>query len=460
MDSGCRKSGIHMGEFVGGPRIGFVTCVHPIYGLPSVMRLRDEAVSSLQAAGCEVVSAAIARKPEDVSEIAAQLKQGDVDLLLFFFCTWVAEEITLTLAREMQDTPLLLWALPFFDRDIPMPSPMTGLMATGCNLAQTGRVFLHRVGSATAETVREVARTARAAALARSFRKARFGVVGSPCPGMIDTRCDGFPVRDVLGIAPVQIGLEELILARDASSSAEAGDLAARLVSRTGSSEIPLDKIAEQYRLYLGLKAIAETHQVDAIAVRCWPELRDQHRNLICLALSEMAESGIPTACEADLTTLITSYLLTRLSGQPCSSLEITALLEDLNALQLAHCGVAALSMAGDRKHAAVRSHMRTGGGALVEFPFPPGTVTIAKLIRPSGDRAQLFVGLGDVIPTPAGVRGSVATVRVRPSPAKFLDALLKNAVEHHLVIVYGDWTEDLSQFARFSGIEIIKTSR
>jgi L-fucose isomerase-like protein len=439
------------------PRVGFVTCVHPIYSLPSVMRLRDEAVSSLQAAGCEVISPVIARKPEDAREIAAQLKMGDVDLLLFFFCTWVAEEITLTLARELYDTPLLLWALPFFDRDIPMPSPMTGLMATGCNLAQTGRLFLHRVGDVTDETIGEIVRTARVAAVARSLRKAKFGLVGSPCPGMIDTRCDGFPLQNSLGITPVQIELEELIRARDAASTAEADALAARLVSRTGSSDVPLEKIAEQYRLYLGLKTVVERHRIDAISVRCWPELRDQHRNLICLALSEFAEQGIPTACEADLTTLVTSFLVTRLSGQPCCSLEITAFLEDLQALQFAHCGVAALSMAGDCRVAAVRSHMRTGAGALVEFPFPPGTVTIAKLIRPAGERVRLFVGSGDVVATSAGTRGSVATICVKPSPQEFIDGLLRNGVAHHLVIVYGNWIKDLAQFATFSGIELIR---
>ena len=199
---------------------------------------------------------------EDAPEIAAELKKGDVDLLLFFFCTWVAEEITLTLARELQDTPLLLWALPFFDRDIPMPSPMTGLMATGCNLAQTGRTFLHRVGGVTDETIGEVVRTARVAAVARSFRKARFGIVGSPCPGMIDTRCDGFPLQESLGIAPVQIDLEELIRARDASSTAEAGDsgCTARLAIRAAAMS-RWRKSQSSTGLYLGLKSIVETHR-------------------------------------------------------------------------------------------------------------------------------------------------------------------------------------------------------
>jgi L-fucose isomerase-like protein len=439
------------------PRIGFVTCVHPIYSLPSVMRLRDAAVSLLQAAGCEVISPAVARKPQEAAEVAAELKKGDIDLLLFFFCTWVAEEITLTLARELQDVPLLLWALPFFDRDIPMPSPMTGLMATGCNLAQVGRIFLHHVGDTEEETVGKIAGIARIAALVRKLRNARFGIVGAPCPGMMDTRCEGLALQKAFGIRPVQIEIEELIQAREGSSAAEAAALAERLASITGYREVPPETIAEQYRIYLGLKSIVESKGIDAVSVRCWPELRDQHKNLVCLALSELAEQGTPTACEADLTTLITSFVLSRLSGRPSCGLEITAFLADQKALQFAHCGVAALSMAGDRRNAAVRAHMRTGAGALVEFPFPPGTVTIAKLIRPVDDCLRLFVGSGEVISTPAGVRGSVATIRVKPSPEDFIGALLRNAVEHHLVIAYGDWTEALAQFARFAGIDLVR---
>lgn len=284
----------------------------------------------------------------------------------------------------------------------------------------------------------------------------RFGIVGSSCPGMIDTKSDDQLLQKNLGITPVRIELEDLIRARDAGSATEARALASRLVSRSGGRDVPLEKITEHYQLYLGLKSIAELHRIDAISVRCWPELRDQHKSLVCLALSELAEQGIPTACEADLMTLVTSCLLTRLSGAPSCGLEITAFLEDRQALQFAHCGVAAVSMAGDPAHIAIRSHMRTGAGALVEFPFPPGTVTIAKLIRPVDSRMRIFAALGEVIPTRAGTRGSVATVRVEPSPGEFIDRLLRNAVEHHLVISYGDWMEDLAQFANFSGIELI----
>jgi L-arabinose isomerase len=49
-----------------------------------------------------------------------------------------------------------------------------------------------------------------------------------------------------------------------------------------------------------------------------------------------------------------------------------------------------------------------------------------------------------------------VATVKVEPSPAAFIDKMLREGVEHHPVMVYGDWTTELTQFCELSGIEFL----
>jgi L-fucose isomerase-like protein len=440
--------------FLRAVRIGFVTCVHPIYDLPSVTQHRDRAISGLRATGCEVISPGIARDAGDLPEIVEELRKREIDLLLFFFCTWVSEEITLAIAEELATIPLLLWSLPYLDQTIPMPSPMTGLTATGCNLQRAGRFFLHRVGAVTPEQIQAVARTARIAAIVRGMRRTRFGIFGSPCPGMIDTVCDDSLFQKHLGITIIRRDLGSLLEAAQQGSFPEARRLAARLKERVGSSEVGEEIIADQYRLYLGMKSLIEKNELDGFSVRCWPELRDQHKYNICLAMGELAESGIPSACEADLAALVTSHILAKLSGQPTCCLEITAMLEKGQALQLAHCGAAALSLAGNPRKAVVRTHMRTKTGATLEFQFKPGRVTIAKLLRPVNGHLRVFVGRGEVIEAVPEARGSVATIRVEPTPEQFLKSMLQQAVEHHLVIAYGDWTADLEQFTQLAGID------
>jgi L-fucose isomerase-like protein len=97
---------------------------------------------------------------------------------------------------------------------------------------------------------------------------------------------------------------------------------------------------------------------------------------------------------------------------------------------------------------------MRTGTGATVEFPFQEGTATLAKLLRPRDGKWRLFVARCQVIESGDGVRGSVATVRPEPTAAAFLDTVMREAVEHHVALVYGDWTRELAHFCEFTGVE------
>jgi L-fucose isomerase-like protein len=438
------------------PRIGFVTCVHPSFDLPSVVEHQDAAISGLRNAGCDVLVPGTARNLKDSSRIISELKAGDIDLLLFFFCSWADEEMTLSIAQELRTIPLLLWALPYLDLSVPMPSPITGITTTGCNLRQAERPFLYQIGEVTPDRILAIVRTARNAAVVKKLQIAKFGIFGQNCPGTIDTICDDSLLKKFLGVTTIHGAIDDLIQARDAASGAEALQLAQQMTERIGRSEILLNDLANQCRLLLGMKALVREHQLDGFAVRCWPELRDQRQNTICLAMAEMAESGIVSACQADVMALVTSFILTHLAGQPSCTLEITAYLEEQNALQLAHCGSAAVSLALNDRSAVIRPHMSTGAGAVIEFPFKPRAVTIAKLLRPLDSGLKMFVTRGEIIPNGSAMRGTVATIRVEPSPQKVIESILHYKVEHHLVLVYGDWVEDLMQLAQFTGIEIL----
>ena len=440
-----------------GLRIGFVTCVHPIYDLPPVARQRQDAIEELRRIGCEVVAADTPRTVPDAVEVAARLRASTIDVVLLFFCTWVAEEITLTLAAELRDVPMLIWALPYLEKDIPMPSPISGLVASGSNIRRSGKRFVYLIGHVTPEQARQVARAARVGKVAGGLRRARFGMVGSPSPGMLDVAADEADLEKVLGATAIHIGLDALLEAAQAASAGEATAAAQRLISQTGGTrDIGEQPLADNLRLYLGIGELVRRNQLDAYSVRCWPELRDLHRITPCAAHALMSQDGIPNTCEVDLPALITTYILNRLAGTPAFSFDITAYLAEEGAIQFAHCGAAEPSLAGDPKRALVRVHMRTGTGATVEFPFREGTATLAKLLRPRDGKLRLFVSRGQVIQSGDSVRGSVATVRPEPTAAAFLDKMMREAVEHHVALVYGDWTSELAHFCEFTGVEYL----
>ena len=436
-------------------RIGFVTCVHPIYDLPPVARQRQGAIDELRRAGCEVIAAETPRTVPDAVETASRLRDSAIDVVVLFFCTWVAEEITLTLAAELRDVPMLIWALPYLDKDIPMPSPISGLVASGSNIRRSGKRFVWLIGQVTPEQVRQVVYAARAGKVAGSLRRARFGMIGSACPGMLDVAVDEAGLEMALGARAIHIDLDTLLEAARVASPVEAAAAARELIAQTGGArEIGEQALADNLRLYLAIRELVRRNELDAYCVRCWPELRDLHKITPCTAHALMSQEGIPNTCEVDLPALITTYVLNRLAGTPAFNFDITAYLAEEGAIQFAHCGSAAATLAGDPKRVLLRVHMRTGTGATVEFPFQEGTATLAKLLRPVDGKWRLFVSRCLVVKSGDGVRGSVATVRPEPTAAAFMDTMMREAVEHHVALVYGDWTRELAHLCAFTGVE------
>jgi L-fucose isomerase-like protein len=438
------------------PTIGFVTCVHPFYDLPAVAEARERAVAALRESGCQVIAAPIPRNSQDAVETARNFTASAIDLVVLFFCTWVAEEITLALASELIDVPMLFWALPYLDKDVPMPSPMSGITSSGSNIRRLGKRFIHQIGGVTPANVEKVLRAAKVAAVVRALRSARFGIVGDPCPGMLDVEADAEEIRKALGATAVPLNLDSLLQSAEAASPKKARQAAERLMrAAQGERSIDAERLAENLRLYVALKETVRQNALDGYCLRCWPELRDRRKITPCAAHALLSEEGVPSTCEVDLTALITTWILSRLAGAPAFNFDLTAYLEDEGAVQLAHCGAAAPSLAGDPEAVSLRSHMRTATGATVEFPFKPGPVTLAKLLRPNHGKPALAAAAGEVISS-QGIRGSVATVRPMPSAAVFLDWLMRRAVEHHIALVYGSWLSDLRMFCEFTGISLL----
>jgi L-fucose isomerase-like protein len=438
------------------PKIGLVTCVHPLYDLPAVAARRRDAIEGLEAAGCEVVAAQVPRSPADAIEAAAFLRRSGVDLVVLFFVTWVTEGVTLELARQLMDVPMLLWALPYLDRDIPMPSPMSGITASGSNIRRLGKRFVHVIGQVTPGVLEGIVRAARVAAVVGLLRKARFGVIGTPCPGMLDVEADDADFEKALGVTTVRFDLDTLLAEAQTASASEAARAADRLLAVADfGPECDRPSLERNLHLYVALKEMIRAHKLDGYCLRCWPELRDGRKITPCTAHALLSEEGIPSTCEVDLPALIGVFVLARLAEAPAFNFDITGYLEDEGAIQLAHCGAAAPQLAAEGARPALRAHMRTGTGATLEFPFKTGPATLAKLMRPSGGKLKLAVAEGQVISS-EGIRGSVATFRPAAPLAAFMDKWIREAVEHHASLVYGCRQRDLELFCEFTGVECV----
>jgi L-fucose isomerase-like protein len=123
--------------------------------------------------------------------------------------------------------------------------------------------------------------------------------------------------------------------------------------------------------------------------------------------------------------------------------------------LALWHCGLAPFSMADPsvQAHGGIHSNRRLP--LVMEFPLKPGHVTLARLSQSTGE-LRLVLGQGEMLPSPQPFRGTSGTLRLDIPARKFLDLLMKEGLEHHISLVYGDYLNELRVFADLVGLPVL----
>ena len=437
-------------------RIGLLFLSHPLtftsYALKEAAVLRDKVTSKLAALKMDFVVVSdlicdINRAASAIDEIA----QNRVDAVVLFFCSWTSEEIPLRIGQEIR-CPLILWCPSKPLGDLPLPSPLTGLVSAASNFHRLGIPFRYFVGSVDEDdSFRRIQALSHAAAAASRLKKARIGYVGGNNPGMIDVAFDQMAFRK-LGIELLSMDLSTVLRRCETVSEPKVSEALDSLRRSVGNVVEPSEKqLRAAVRFYLALKELVVENKLDAVAVRCWPELRDIGVSP-CYAISRISDEGIVGICENDLVGGLTQLVLQWLGGSATYTGDFTSVVPDSNVIELSHCGAAPLSLAERPSAVQVRSHMRTGMGTQMEFPLKHGRVTLAKLRRPDPQTLKMLITDGEVVETPQP-RGNTADIRLAYPVGNLIDVVVSEGFEHHMILTYGNVKQELIDFCDFAGI-------
>ena len=125
-------------------------------------------------------------------------------------------------------------------------------------------------------------------------------------------------------------------------------------------------------RLYLALKRLVEAENLDAIAIRCWPELPRDYGQWPYLAVTRLADEGLPVACEGDVDGALT-MLCCKFLG--CGAPYISDWLEhDQSSFVCWHggmCPTCLTSDTGDGGGPRIRPHFNNKKPAVVDARVP-----------------------------------------------------------------------------------------
>ena len=212
--------------------------------------------------------------------------------------------------------------------------------------------------------------------------------------------------------------------------------------------------------VYSALKEIAAEYKLDGLAVRCWPEFFTQMGCAACGAMSMLSDgfggtTPVPCSCEADINGTLTQLILQWLADTPAFGTDLVAADLEQDTLALWHCGLAPFSMADPGKKLQGGNHSNRGVPLVMDFPLKPGHVSIARVSQATGE-LRLVVGQGEMLSVPKPFSGTCGVLRLARPMRQFLDILMREGLEHHVSLVYGDYLAELQAFASLASLPVL----
>ncbi|MHC4707842.1 MAG: L-fucose/L-arabinose isomerase family protein [Planctomycetota bacterium] len=439
--------------------VRLIAIARTTFDIELARRLAGEVKSGLSEAGVSLTGPeAFVSELEDAQKISRELTRSPPDLLILLQATFADSTLAVQLARSMQ-SPVLLWGLP---------EALTGERLRlnslcGINLAAHAfrresidyeYVFASPDNPAALQFVQTLAGAGR---VRRLLRSARIGRVGDNPAGFDSCKFDADALKTHFGVEIIQVGLDRIFqLARQADS--QAVDALFRQLREKLSGLDDLDQIAVRKTLasYLALKQISTQENLSGMGVQCWPQFFTELQCAACGAMSMLSDELTPCSCEADINGTITQLILQGLSGAPAFGSDLVSVDTKEDTAVLWHCGLAPLSMADSAEAARATIHSNRKLPLLMEFALKPGRITIARLSEASGD-FRLVAGSAEILKAPLSFSGTSGVVRFERPIADILDTIMKQGLEHHFSITYGDYTDALHMLAKQLGLEVVE---
>lgn len=317
-----------------------------------------------------------------------------------------------------------------------------GKLSVCNNLYQYGYPFSltqeHTVDPTTEAFEAELKRFVGVCRVVRGLRRARLGAVGAR-PAIFNTVRYSEKLLQASGVTVTTVDLSEIF-----GAARKMGERDTKVKERMeeirdyiDTGGVPEEALVRMAKLGVALDDWASLNEVDAMAIQCWTSIQEHYGVNACTLMSMMSERLMPSACEVDVTGVLSMYALQLASGRPSALVDwnnnyATA----SNKCVLFHCGNWAKSflveaeMANAEILATVLGTENTYG--TVAGRAAPSPMTFARVTTDDRHgKIRTYVGEGRITDDPLDTFGCRASVEI-PELQKLLRYICKNGFEHH----------------------------
>jgi L-fucose isomerase-like protein len=276
------------------------------------------------------------------------------------------------------------------------------------------------------------------------LRRARLGAIGAR-PNAFNTTRYSEKLLQAYGLSVSTIDLSEIFgqAARLSDDDAKVKDKLEVIHAYVPTNQVPSAAVVKQAKLGVVIDTWMRENDLNASAIQCWTSLQKNYGVNVCTLMSFMSDQLMPSACEVDVTGVVSMYALQLASGQPAALVDWNNnYASDPDKCVLFHCGNWAKTFYPDVKMANAPILGTTVGventyGAL-EGAVPAGPMSYARLTTDDKHgQIKTYVGDGEFTDDPLPTFGSRAVVKV-DGLQQLLKYVCRNGFEHHTAMTLG----------------------
>ncbi|HEV2232775.1 MAG TPA: L-fucose/L-arabinose isomerase family protein [Terriglobia bacterium] len=390
----------------------------------------------------------------------ASCEEKCADAIVLLQTTMGDGRLAPTLAQLWPD-PLVLWATPEKPYGGMISScSLVGVHCWASTLRQMGHAFELVYGDPDApETRQQLSEAVRLAATVRRLRSVRLGLVGGQAPGYFAMGADPFSVHRGLGVQIQTFSLLEFAdVVQSFSEEAVADDVAKVKALGMPHKDTSDDDLPMASRLYLAMRSFMDNENLDALAVRCWPEMPNFFGQWPYLGIARLANEGRAMVCEGDADGALSAWIGESLGMGRCY---LSDWLEhDQETITLWHIGAAPMSLSpplGEPGGPCIARHFNIKKPAVVEATIRENmAITILRFWRCDGSY-YLTAREGRTLRPKRHLMGTNALARLeQQDPREWFEELCHQGMPHHVAMFAGHHAAKLRRLARTMHIHFV----
>lgn len=387
---------------------------------------------------------------KDAQATAQDLKSKNIDGLICISGTFALGHLILELNKVIQK-PILLWGLeelPYDGGKIRLNS-VCGINLNSSNLYKAGVKNYHVViGDQIDEDWLDALR------IIKAFATKHIGIIGYRAKGFFNLDIDELDLYKELGLLIDHFELNEIYkIDVDTNKVKERIEQIKKIFDVSAISEQQLSKVAE---LTCKFNEFMERSQLDALAIRCWPEFAADFGIAPCAAMSILQAEGRILACEGDILGSLSMVAHSAIGAESPYLADFSQVDFKENFALLWHCGVAPCNLWDEKCNRSLEPYFAGGKGVTADFVMKSGHVSFLRIDYAPGEY-RLFLQKGTIIPMEKELKGTYAKAVFEDHVRDVLKKIIDNGIAHHISVVYDDYIRPLEIFAKIKGWNIIQ---